>query len=63
MRICKTSELAGKGRIFIFGLFSNCLRVKAEGGGMQIEQSDDCEGSSRSRKALPDVRDPYREIV
>lgn len=41
------NESAGKGLIFfffIFGLFSNCLRVKAEGGGMGIEQSDDYMG-------------------
>lgn len=48
---------------FIFGLFSNCLRVKAEGGGMGIEQSDDYDGSSSSGRALPDFRDPYRETV
>lgn len=44
------NELAGKGLIFIFGLFSNCLRVQAESRGMQIEQSDVYQGSS----ALPD---------
>lgn len=34
------SELAGKQLIFIFGLISKCLRVKTEGGRMQIEQSN-----------------------
>lgn len=32
--LAKMRELAGKGLIFIFGLFSECLRVKPQGGGM-----------------------------
>ena len=52
MRICKKmSESAGKGFIFIFGLFSKCLRVKPEEG--------ECELSNRmfrgAFKYLPSV--------
>lgn len=32
--LAKLNDLAGKGLLFISGLFSKCLRVKAEGGGM-----------------------------
>lgn len=47
------SELAGKGLIFIFGSISKRLRVKPEGGGMQIAQSDVYRGPQRAPKRCP----------